>query len=57
MISDERTINFCLGIIVIHHEMPKVGVVNHLRMHIVHNLVKSSPPPLIALYLPLVSLY
>ena len=32
--------------------MLKVCVVNHLRMRIVHNLVKL-PPPLIALYLPL----
>ena len=54
MISDERTNIFCLGIIVIHHEMPKVGVVNRLCMRIVHNLVKF-PPLLIALYPPLVS--
>ena len=51
MISDERTIILCLGIVAIidnfgifHHEMPKVGVVNHLRMRIVHNLVKFPPP-------------
>ena len=33
--------------------MPEVGVVNHLRMRIVHNLVEF-PPPLIALYPPLI---
>ena len=58
MISDERTIFLCLSIVAIidnfgifefHHEMLKVGVVNHLRMRIVHDLVKF-PPPLIALY-------
>ena len=53
MISDERTmIFFCLGIIVSHREVPKVGVVNRLRMRIVHNLVEF-PPPLIALHPPL----
>ena len=52
MISDERAIIFCLGIVIIHHEMPKVGVVNHLHMRIVHDLVKF-PPPLIFLYPPL----
>ena len=52
MISDERTINFCHGIVVTHHEMPEVGVVNCLRMRIVHSLVKF-PPHLIALYPPL----
>ena len=52
MISDEKTIIFCLGIVVIHDKMPKVGVVNRLRMRIVHNLVKF-PPPSVALYLPL----
>ena len=52
MISDERTTIFCLGIVVIHHEMPKVGVVDRLHMRIVHSLVKF-PPPLIALYSPL----
>ena len=51
MISDERTIIFCLGIVVIHQEMPKVGVVDHLHMRIVHNLVKF-PPPLVALIHP-----
>ena len=35
MISDERTIIFCLRIVVIRDKMPKVGVVNHLRMRIV----------------------
>ena len=29
---------------IFHHEMPKVGVVNHLRMRVVHNLVKFPPP-------------
>ena len=57
MISDERTIILCLGIVAIidnifHHEMSEVGVVNHLRMRIVHNVVKF-PHPLIALYPPL----
>ena len=46
----------CLGIVAIvaifHHEIPKVGVVNHLHMRIVHNLVKF-PPPSMALYPPL----
>ena len=49
MISDEITMIFCLGIIVSHREMPKVGVVNRLRMRIVQNLVEF-PPPLIALH-------
>ncbi len=52
MISDEITMNFCLGIVVSHREMPKVGVVNRLRMRIVQNLVEF-PPPLIALHPPL----
>ena len=52
MNSDERTIIFCFGIVVIRSEMPKVGVINRLRMRTVHYLVKF-PPPFIALYLPL----
>ena len=51
----KKPLFFCLGIIVIHHEMPKVGVVNRLCMRIVHNLVKFRPL-LIALYPPLQSL-
>ena len=34
MISDERTTIFCLGIVVSHYEMPKVGVANRLRVRI-----------------------
>ena len=53
MISDNRTIIFCFGIVIIHHHnMPKVGVVTRLHMHYVHNLAKF-PPPLITLYPPL----
>ena len=52
MISDEITMIFCLGIIVSHREMPKVGVINRLRMHIAQNLVEF-PLPLIALHPPL----
>ena len=52
MISDERTMIVCLGIVVSLREMPKVGVVNRLRMRFVHNLVEF-PPPLIALHPPL----
>ena len=45
MISVERTFFFFfLGIVVIHHEMPEVGVVNRVRMRNVHNLVKLPPP-------------
>ena len=43
MISDNRTIFFCLGTDAIHREMPKVGVVTRLRMRIVHDLVNSLP--------------
>ena len=49
MISDERTMIFCLGIVVSHREMPKVGVVSRLRMRFVHNLIEF-PPPLVALH-------
>ena len=34
IISDERIIIFCLGIVVIYHEMSNVSVANHLRMHL-----------------------
>ena len=44
MISDERTMIFCLGIVVGHREMPKVGMVDWLCMHIVYNLVEFPPP-------------
>ena len=49
MISDEITMIFCLGIVVTHREMPKVGVVNRLRMRIVQNLVEF--PPLLKAHL------
>ena len=52
MIFDERTILFCLGIVIIHDKMPKVGVANRLRMRIMHNFVKF-PPPSIVPYPPL----
>ena len=52
MISAEITMIFCLGIVVSHRKMPKVGVVNRLRMRNVQNLVEF-PPPLIALHPPL----
>ena len=51
MISDERTMIFLPWYLVSHREVPKVGVVNRLRMRIVHNLVEF-PPPLIALHPP-----
>ena len=35
--------------------MPKVGVVESLRMHTVHNFVKF-PPPLLALHPPLIKI-
>ena len=40
----KEPIFFCLGIVDIHHVMPKVGVVNRLRMRIAHKLVKFPPP-------------
>ena len=52
MISDEITMIFCLGMVVSHSEMPKVGVVNRLRMRIVHSPVEF-PTPSIALHPPL----
>ena len=48
-ISDEMTMIFCLCIVASHSEMPKVGVVNRLRMRIVQNLIEF-PPPLLALH-------
>ena len=51
-----RAITFYLDIVIIHREMPKVGVVNRLHMCIVHNLIKF-PPPLIALYPPLLHVH
>ena len=53
MISDEITMIFCFGIVVTHREMPKVGVVNRLRMRIVQNIVEF-PPLLRALHPPLI---
>ena len=44
MISDEITMIFCLGIVVSHREMPKVGMVNRLRMRIVKKSCRIPSP-------------
>ena len=40
LISDNETIIFCIGIVILHHHMPNLSY--RLHMHFVHNIAASS---------------